>query len=284
MSEEKDYAVFILSHGRAKDIKTVKTLCKFGYTGKWFVVIDDMDKQRKLYEKKFDKDHLIIFNKKEVAKETDTGDCSDELNVGVFARNFIIDEAKRRGYKYHVQLDDDFTGFTFRYVVGNKIASKRCGNIDALFNSVIDYLKQTNMQVLSFALSSDYLGGIKNKKYFKGLLPKTMGTFFIKTNGCPKFIMRMNDDVTTGALYNHKGVLYRTISMVQTETPATQSMGGGMTEVYRNSGTYRKAFYSVICLPSSAKISAMGITDFRLHHAIEWNTCTPKILSERYKK
>lgn len=284
MKEQRDYAVFILSHGRAKDIKTVKTLKKFGYTGEWFVVIDDLDKQKYMYKTKFDKDRLIIFDKKKVAEQTDTGDCSDELNVGVFARNFIIDETHRRGYKYHVQLDDDFTGFTFRYVKGKKIASKRCNNLDVLFDSVIEYLKNTQMQVLSFALSSDYLGGVNNKKYFKGLFPKTMGTFFIKTEGCPKFCMRMNDDVTTGALYNHKGVLYRTISMIQTETPQTQSMAGGMTEVYRNSGTYRKAFYSVMCLPSSAKIMAMGITDFRIHHRIEWETCVPKIISERYKK
>ena len=111
---KKDYAVFILSHGRARDIKTVKTLKKFGYTGEWFVVIDDLDKQRHLYETKFDKNRLIVFDKKKVAEQTDTGDCSDELNVGVFARNFIIDEAERRGYKYHVQLDDDFTGFTLK--------------------------------------------------------------------------------------------------------------------------------------------------------------------------
>ena len=283
-NNKKDYAVFILSHGRAKEIKTVKTLKKFGYTGEWFVVIDDLDKQRWLYENKFDKNHLIIFDKKKVAKQTDTGDNSDELNVGVFARNFIIDEAGRRGYDYHVQLDDDFTGFSLRYIKGDKIASKRCSDIDKLFDSVIEYLKQTKFQVLSFALSSDYLGGVNNKKYFKGMFPKTMGTFFIKTKGCKKFCMRMNDDVTTGALYNHQGMLYRTISMVQTETQATQTMNGGMTEVYRNSGTYRKAFYSVMCLPSSAKISAMGIVDFRIHHRIEWETCTPKIVSERYKK
>lgn len=55
-----------------------------------------------MYENKFDKKHLIIFDKKKVAEQTDTGDNSDELNVGVFARNFIIDEAKRRGYDYHV--------------------------------------------------------------------------------------------------------------------------------------------------------------------------------------
>ena len=74
---KKDYAVFILSHGRARDIKTVKTLKKFGYTGEWFVVIDDLDKQRHLYETKFDKNRLIVFDKKKVAEQTDTGDCSE---------------------------------------------------------------------------------------------------------------------------------------------------------------------------------------------------------------
>ena len=45
----KDFAVFILSHGRANDIKTVNMLQKYHYTGKWYVVIDDEDDQEQIY-------------------------------------------------------------------------------------------------------------------------------------------------------------------------------------------------------------------------------------------
>ena len=40
---KEKFAVFILSHGRANDIKTVDTLKKGNYTGKWYVVIDNGD-------------------------------------------------------------------------------------------------------------------------------------------------------------------------------------------------------------------------------------------------
>lgn len=46
---KKDFAIFILSHGRANDIKTVDTLNKGHYTGDWYVVIDDEDNDEDLY-------------------------------------------------------------------------------------------------------------------------------------------------------------------------------------------------------------------------------------------
>ena len=279
----KRFAVFVLSHGRAKDIKTINALKKFGYTGDWFVVIDNEDNTDWLYKKKFG-EHVIQFNKKEIADQTDTGDLDTDRRVGVFARNFIMEEADRLGYDYHLQLDDDFTGFTFRYVQNKKIASKRCTNLDELFEAFVDYLDKTNITWLSFCLSSDYLGGVNNAKYFGGVIPKTMGTFFMRANDKVKFCMRMNDDVTTCVLNAMRGKVFRSVTLVQTETPPTQAMKGGMTDIYQDNGTYRKSFYSVMACPSCVKIGVQGITEFRLHHIVNWNNCVPKILSERYKK
>lgn len=45
----ENFAVFILSHGRADNIKTIKTLKKQGYTGKIYIIIDDEDEQESLY-------------------------------------------------------------------------------------------------------------------------------------------------------------------------------------------------------------------------------------------
>ena len=38
-----DFAVFILTHGRADNVVTVKALEKGGYTGKTYFIIDDED-------------------------------------------------------------------------------------------------------------------------------------------------------------------------------------------------------------------------------------------------
>ena len=146
---KKDFAVFILSHGRAKDIKTVNTLIKGNYTGDYYVVIDDEDDQEALYYEKF-KDKVIKFNKKEIAERTDTGDLDNDRRVGVFARNKIQELAHEKGYKFHLQLDDDFSGFTFRYIKGDKLANKRCKNLDKLFEAVVEYQNKTNITALSF--------------------------------------------------------------------------------------------------------------------------------------
>lgn len=280
---KKDFAVFILSHGRANDIKTVDTLIKGNYTGDYFVVIDDEDSQEELYREKFG-DKIIQFNKKEIADRTDTGDTDNDRRVGVFARNRIQEIANEKGYKYHLQLDDDFLGFTFRYIKKNKLASYKCNNLDKLFEAVVKYQNDTKITALSFGLSSDYLGGIKSKKYQEGMFRKTMGTFFLRQDDINMFQMRMNDDITTCILNGMRGKLYYSIAFVQTETPPTQSMKGGMTDAYQDNGTYRKSFYSVLCCPSCVKIAMMGIKNYRIHHKISWNNCSPKLLNEKWKK
>ena len=283
MTANKEFAIFILSHGRANDIKTVDTLNKGHYTGDYYIVIDDEDDQDKIYFERFG-DRVLQFDKKEMASRTDTGDTDDDRRVGVFARNKIQELADEMGYQYHLQLDDDFTGFTFRYVKGNKLASKRCTNLDKLFKAVVDFQKATKITSLSFGLSSDYLGGAKSKKVAEGLFNKSMGTFFLSKDDQVKFCMRMNDDITTGVLNSIRGKLFYSIAMIQTETPPTQHMKGGMTDAYQDNGTYRKSFYSVLCCPSCVKISLMGIKNFRIHHKIKWNNCAPKVLNEKWRK
>jgi hypothetical protein len=57
-----------------------------------------------------------------------------------------------------------------------------------------------------------------------------------------------------------------------------------MTELYLNNGTYTKSFFSVICNPSSVKISTMGDAYRRVHHKVYWDNAVPKIISSIYKK
>lgn len=57
-----------------------------------------------------------------------------------------------------------------------------------------------------------------------------------------------------------------------------------MTDLYLDSGTYVKSFYSVIFSPSCVKISMMGDKHKRVHHKVNWNSCCPKILNEKWRK
>ena len=75
-----------------------------------------------------------------------------------------------------------------------------------------------------------------------------------------------------------------TIANVMINQGTTQANAGGMTEVYLDSGTYVKSFYTIMVAPSCTRISTMGNKFKRIHHKILWDKCTPKILNEKYKK
>lgn len=57
-----------------------------------------------------------------------------------------------------------------------------------------------------------------------------------------------------------------------------------MTEVYLEKGGYNKPFSSVIFSPQAVKVAMMNTSHKRIHHKINWNLCTPKIINEKYKK
>ena len=59
-----NFAIFILSHGRANNVITLNTLKKCNYTGKKYIICDNEDEQIKLY-KKLEVDDVIVFDKEE---------------------------------------------------------------------------------------------------------------------------------------------------------------------------------------------------------------------------
>jgi hypothetical protein len=67
----------------------------------------------------------------------------------------------------------------------------------------------------------------------------------------------------------------------------TQSNAGGMTEMYLESGTYVKSFYSVMYAPSCVKVGELGdprSPHYRIHHSINWRVAVPKIMRETVRK
>lgn len=60
-----DFAVLILSHGRADRVYTIPTLRKGGYTGKVYIVVDNEDEQQDEYIARYGKENVIVFDKLE---------------------------------------------------------------------------------------------------------------------------------------------------------------------------------------------------------------------------
>lgn len=116
------------------------------------------------------------------------------------------------------------------------------------------------------------------------LYRKAMNSFFCATDRPFLFTGRINEDVNAYVGLGRRGDIFFTYMPIQLNQLQTQSNAGGLTELYLDSGTYLKSYYTVMVAPSCVKINLMGSTNMRLHHRVDWNATAPKIVAERYRK
>jgi hypothetical protein len=283
---DEDFAVFILTYGRSENIKTLKTLKRFGYTGKIYFICSDDDKQLDKYKELYTK-QVLVFSKKEYKNTFDIGDNFDDERVVVYARNACFDLAKKVGVKYFLVLDDDYTDFSYRFN-GELSYNKGRGyinNVDDIFKAVLDYYKTIPAKTIALSQNGDWIGG-HNSGWAKELKlkRKCMNSFFCSTERPFKFTGRINEDVNAYTRLGAVGDLFLTIPNVSLKQTDTQANDGGLTEIYLSQGTYVKSFYSVMFSPSSVKVAMLNTERSRLHHRVSWNNAIPKILNEKHKR
>ena len=283
---DEDFAVFILTYGRSENIKTLKTLKRFGYTGKIYFICSDDDKQLEKYKELYTK-QVLVFSKKEYKNTFDIGDNFDDERVVVYARNACFDLAKKVGIKYFLVLDDDYTDFSYRFN-GELSYNKGRGyinNVDDNFKAVLDYYKTIPAKTIALSQNGDWIGG-HNSGWAKELKlkRKCMNSFFCSTERPFKFTGRINEDVNAYTRLGAVGDLFLTIPNVSLKQTDTQANDGGLTEIYLSQGTYVKSFYSVMFSPSSVKVAMLNTERSRLHHRVSWNNAIPVILNEKHKK
>lgn len=284
--KHRSFVVFILSHGRASNIKTLRTLKRAGYTGKVIIVVDNEDDMIDDYKRIYGKTNVYVFDKLDISKRYDTMDNFEERRTIFYARNACFEIAEQLGYEYFLELDDDYTQIAYKVIRDKKFKSMQVQNADALFDCMLDFLDVTGAYTVAFAQGGDFIGGKDNKRFHDKILRKAMNSFFCRTDRKLHFIGRVNEDVNTYCYNGTIGNLLLTYTDVVIEQMQTQKQKGGMSEQYLDSGTYLKSFYSVMCCPSCVYIGMMGGTKrtMRLHHMVEWKYCTPMIISDKYKK
>ena len=278
-----DFAVFILTHGRANNVITAKTLKQQGYTGKWYIVIDNEDDQGDEYRRVYG-DRVLQFDKLLISKTFDTMDTQQDRRTIVYARNACFELAKQVGVRYFLELDDDYTAFEYRYIGGEKLLIKKIKKLDEVFSAYLDFLTDTNSDTVALAQGGDFIGGKNSGTYNKKVLRKAMNSFFCDTEKPFQFLGRINEDVNTYTTLGSRGKKIFTVTEASLVQKQTQKNKGGMSTVYLDSGTYLKSFYSVMGMPSAVRIQEMGDKNKRIHHAVEWESCVPMILNECYKK
>lgn len=282
--KNNNFVVFIISHGRPDNIKTLTSLRRANYTGEYRIVIDNEDGQINPYFSKH-AEKIIVFDKKKIAATVDNGDNFDNHRTTTHARNACFEIAKELGYTYFLVLDDDYTDFRYKYDHEyNYVGIKWPKNIDKIFDITLDYFISTpQIKSIAFSQGGDFFGGGESAGLPK-LKRKCMNSFFCSTERPFKFFSRLNEDVNTYITLGSRGELFLTLTNFALQQVPTQINKGGMSDAYANSGTYVKSFYSVMYCPSFMKIYQMSSKNKRIHHLTDWASAVPVIISETHKK
>ncbi|MGN0773578.1 MAG: hypothetical protein ACI4MP_07285 [Candidatus Ventricola sp.] len=279
-----DFAVMILTHGRADRVYTLNSLRKGGYTGKVYIVIDNEDDQQDEYVSRYGQDRVVVFDKEAQMRKCDTMDTFGKRGVILFARNACFEIARDLGLRYFLELDDDYTAFDMRFPRDGKLSAKPCRDLDRLFTAMIGFLEDSGALTVALSQGGDYIGGLNGKYYGKMLTRKAMNTFFCRTDRPIGFIGTINEDVNTYTTYGSRGERIFSVTQAAIVQKETQQNAGGMTCVYLDNGTYLKSFYTVMTMPSCVSIAMMGASHRRIHHNVSWVNCVPMILNQRYRK
>ena len=294
MAMRDDFCVFILTHGRPDRVHTYDTLMKAGYTGKVYIVIDDEDKTEAGYRERFG-DKVLQFSKSEWAEKTDEGDNFQHRKAIVYARNACWDLAKQVGCRYFVQFDDDYTSFFIRHDSNlNYISAQIKTTMNETLDAMLEFYRASKATSGSMSQGGDHIGGaevdecgITKAGAFPSLRRKAMNSWFCDTDKQMQFFGHMNEDVSAYVAYGRRGQLFFTVMQTMLCQKPTQATEGGMSDLYRESGTYAKSFYTVMAVPSCVKIGLMCDNRNemkRIHHKINWHNTAPKILREDHRK
>jgi hypothetical protein len=287
---DRNFAVFILTHGRADSVYTFKTLRQQGYTGKIYLLCDNEDKQITKYKNLYGTDTVIVFNKQDAMDITDSGDNFKKRNSVVFARNWNFKVASDLGLTHFWQLDDDYTRFDYslnaemQYTTSNN----KIGKLDDLLEAMMDFMDTTPFHSIAFAQGGDFIGGeactLLSRMRKDEIYRKVMNSFLFRVDRPVQFMGRINEDVNMYVEWGRRGILFMTSPQLRLQQVVTQQNSGGLTEIYLDLGTYIKSFYTVMYAPSCVKIAEVGTSDRRIHHQVMWKYAVPKILDVSHRK
>ncbi len=280
----KKFAALILTHGRPEKVLTYKTLRKCGYTGSVYLVCDNEDKYLPEYVQKYG-DQVVVFDKASYQDRFDIMDNRKIRNSVVYARNAVWDIAEQLGLDYFIELDDDYHVFAYKFDSRVKYGDWPIKNLDKVLRVMVEYMEATSMSCLAMAQNGDFIGGKHGSMAERPAMKrKSMNTFVLTPKRRFKWPGRINEDVNVYVKHGSVGKIFFQINTVAIAQMSTQQSKGGLTDIYLDSGTYVKSFYTVMIHPSSVKIGVIGTSHRRLHQRISWKETVPKLIREKWKK
>lgn len=284
MAIREDFAIFVLTHGRADNVLTDKALADGRYSGKVFYVIDNEDDQADLYRQRYG-DRVVMFDKPEVAKSVDAIDNFGRRTAIVFARNVSFDIARSLGLKYFMMLDDDFPEIQVRKQQGDVLLGRNLNDLDGTCEAMCQLMDDCPfLLTVALAQGGDFIGGAGNPRWRHGYARKAMNSFVCCVDRPLEFKGFMNEDVCMYTMYGQRGGLTLTSCKMNVVQAPTQSLGGGMSGEYRDSGTYVKTFYTVITSPACCEVGILASKNVRVHHNVIGEQAFVKVVREDVRK
>lgn len=283
------FGALILSGSRPDRVVTASSLRKYGYTGPIRIVVDDLDPTVEQYQKQFGADSVIVFSKSEAARDVDVMDNEPHLRGVVYARNQAFRIAKELGWTHFIMLDDDYNDWRYCFDSAGRYNNPKVKRLDDVFGALASFLDQTPVHTICLSQGGDLLGGpkshmMKSINLGRNGKRKAMNTFVCRTDRPFEFFGRINEDVNSYVMLGAQGTLMFTTNIVKINQFQTQTNEGGLTELYRDTGTYVKSFYTVVGAPSCVLVYPLTSKYPRWHHRVSWRNAVPKILPEQVRK
>ena len=283
-----DFAVFICTHGRPDKQLTLNAILQCGYTGKWYLVVDNADKTIQQYIDNFGADKIIVFDKNYYINSGryDNGDNKLHDKCILYAKRAVEDIAKECGFTYFIIADDDITKITIRCPQQNRLARIRITDLDAVLDAHIMLMENTDIVCLGFGNVTHYFGGIATFSD-KNLSQRRLPYQLLLRSGAHEvnWLSWFAEDDVTEYQSSMLGNLWLVslYVMYEIEPVGDTSVAGGMVDTYKQYDMFSLQFNAVKYCPRRISLCNHRINGkivMRRHNEI----CFPKIISGRYRK
>lgn len=280
-----DFAVFILTHGRPNKQLTLNTLLSGGYTGRYYLVLDDTDPTIQEYVDNYGPEHIYVFDKNHYINTSEVGTNCPSYKCILYAKNAAEDIAVSLNLKAFVIADDDIHTFRFRYPENDLLRSQPIrGTMDSIIEAYVDFLLSTDSAALGFGPTLCYFAGasiFENDRVQTLRIPYNFT--FRNVSQKVEWVSSYGEDVITDMVMSKVGQKWMVLPFVQFDCVAPGSgASGGMAETYKSHSQFKLVMYDFMYLPASIKPL--------LHQGKKWvcgiqrTESFPKIISPSYKK
>lgn len=279
---KNDNVVFICTHGRPHRQKTLETLHRCNYTGKWYLVLDDTDATIQEYIDTYGPENIIIFNKQHYIDTTDIGVNKGVFNIVAYARKAVEDIALDMGISGFIVADDDIEDLAFRWPEKEKVSYNKIYNLDGVISAILEFMLTCNISSLGLGNTSTYikgLGAFEAEKLSKCRIPFTI--IFRNVKYKVDWHSWYGEDICTAIYHQVRGQYWMNIIAAMYSQPKIASMSGGMAEAYKNNLEWERNW-----VVFSRNVSCIKIKDYKGKATlyINKNEAFPNLISSKYKR